>query len=175
MLAKLVVPSTVLALLMGAATAAPSATSEPPPQLEMWLGRWTFNGHIYQTPFSDAHPDTGIADCTWAANKGYVICDYFSDNPPHDDLAVIAYSPSAKAYHLVQIHKDRPSSSETLTNNGNIWVTLRDSSDEGKALVVRTTFVFVTRDKQTTTVQISADKGQTWTTTVRVTAVKASA
>jgi hypothetical protein len=46
--------------------------------------------------------------------------------------------------------------------------------DKGKTLVLRTTFVFVAPDKQTTMVQVSADKGQTWTTTIRVTAVKAA-
>lgn len=95
-------------------------------------------------------------------------------HPPHDDLAVISYSPSAKAYRLVQIHEDRPSSSETLTQNGNTWITSSDVPDKGKTLVLRTMFVFVTPDKQTTTVQVSADKGQTWTTTIRVTAAKAA-
>ncbi|MFZ0032416.1 MAG: hypothetical protein WAK84_11155 [Candidatus Cybelea sp.] len=175
MRSKFTVLSTLaFAALIGAGVAHPPLASDQSAKLGIWQGRWNFSGQIYETKYSTAHPDTGVADCTWTANKGYVICDYFSDNPPHDDLAVISYSPSAKAYRLVQIHKDRPSSSETLTQRGNTWITSSDVPDKGKALVLRTTFVFVTPDKQMTTVQVSADKGQTWTTTIRVTAVKAA-
>lgn len=175
MRSKFTVLSTLaVAALIGAGVADTPPASNPSAKLGIWLGRWNFSGQIYETKYSNAHPDTGVADCTWTANKGYVVCDYFSDNPPHDDLAVISYSPSAKAYRLAQIHKDRPSSSETLTQNGNTWITSSDVPDKGKTLVLRTTFVFVTPDKQMTTVQVSADKGQTWTTTIRVTAVKAA-
>jgi hypothetical protein len=162
------------AALASAAMADPSPASDPSGELGIWVSRWNFSGQIYETKYSHAHADTGVADCAWSANKGYVICDYFSDNPPHDDLAVITYSPSAKAYTLAQIHKDRPPSSEKVTQNGNTWITSRNVSDKGKTLVLRTTFVFLTPDKQTTTVQVSGDKGQTWTTTIQVTAVKAA-
>ena len=163
-----------VAALIGVGIAGPSSASDPSAKLGIWWGRWNFSGQIYQTKYSNAHPDTGVADCTWTVNKGYVLCDYFSDNPPHDDLAVISYSPSAKAYTLVQIHKDRPPSSETVTQNGNTWITSSNVPDKGKTLVVRTTFVFVTSDEQTTTVQVSADKGKTWTTTIRVSAAKSA-
>jgi hypothetical protein len=138
------------------------------------VGRWNFSGQIYETKYSHAHVDTGVADCAWTASKGYVICDYFSDNPPHDDLAVMSYDPSAKAYRHAQIHKDSPPSSESVTQNGNTWITSRDATSNGKTLVFRTTFVFVTPDKQTTTVQISDDQGKTWATMIQVTAVKAA-
>jgi hypothetical protein len=160
------------AALAGAASADPSPAFDPSGKLGIWVSRWNFSGQIYETKYSHAHADTGVADCAWSANKGYVICDYFSDNPPHDDLSVISYSPSAKAYTLTQIHKDAPPSSENVTQNGNTWITSRNVPDKGKTLVVRTTFVFLTPDKQTTTVQASGDKGQTWTTIIQVTAVK---
>jgi hypothetical protein len=163
-----------LAALTGAGLADPSPASDPLGKLGIWVSRWNFSGQIYETKYSHAHADTGVADCTWTANKGYVICDYFSDNPSHDDLSVISYSPSANAYTLAQIHKDRPPSSEKVTQNGNTWITSRNVPDKGKTLVIRTTFVFLTPDKQTTTVQVSADKGQTWTTIIEVTAVKSA-
>ena len=169
-----VLSTLVIAVLVGAGRAAPSPASDPSAKLGIWLGRWNFSGQIFQTKYSNAHPDTGVVDCTWTANKGYVLCDYFSDNPPHDDLTATSYDPSAKAYTLVQIHKDRPPTSDPVTLNGNTWISSTDAPDKGKTLVVRTTFVFVTSDKQTTTVQVSADEGRTWTTIVRVTAVKST-
>jgi hypothetical protein len=173
---KLAVLFSILAFaaMTGAGIADPTPASDSSGKLGMWVGRWNFSGQIYETKYSHAHADTGIADCTWTANRGYVICDYFSDNPPHDDLSVMSYSPSAKAYTHAEIHKDRPPSSEKVTQNGNTWITSSDVPDNGRTLVLRTTFVFLTADKQTTKVQISADKGRTWVTMIQVTAVKAA-
>jgi hypothetical protein len=163
------------AALSGAGIADPSPASDPLGKLAVWVGHWTFSGRIYQTPYSEAHADTGVGDCTLTANKSYLTCDYFSSNPPHDDLSVIGYNPSAKAYTLVVVHQDRPPTPEKkLTQNGNTWISSRDVSYQGKALVIRTTFVFLSPNKQTTTVQISADQGRTWTTMIAVTAVKAA-
>jgi hypothetical protein len=162
------------AALTGAGMAHSSPVSDPLGKLGIWVGHWNFSGQIYETKYSHAHVDTGVADCTWAANKGYVICDYFSENPPHDDLSIMSYDSSAKAYTHAQVHKDSPPSSENVRQNGNTWITSRNVSDSGKTLVYRTTFVFLTSDEQTTTVQVSEDQGQTWTTTIRVTALKAA-
>jgi hypothetical protein len=162
------------AALIGAGMADPSPGSNPSAKLGLWVGRWTFSGQIYKTKYSDPHPDKGVAECTWTANKGYVVCDYFPDNPPHDDLTAMSYDPSTKAYTLVQIHKDRPPSFEKVTQNANTWITSRDVPDKEKMLRLRTTFVFLALDKQTTTVEVSADHGQTWSTMIRVTAVKAT-
>jgi hypothetical protein len=173
MRAKFIVLFSLLALaLMGAGIPDTSTASDSSGKLGIWVGRWNFSGQIFETAYSQAHGDTGVGDCTWAANKGYVICNYFSDNPPHDDLLVVSYNPAAKAYTAVQIHKDRPPSSGKMTQNANTWIASRNLSDKGKTLVVRTTFVFLTPDKQATTVQVSPDKGQTWTTIIRVTGVK---
>jgi hypothetical protein len=166
---------TVLAFsaLSSTGIAGASPVSAPPADLEIWVGRWTFSGQIYKTPYSDASPDTGTADCRWTANKGYVVCEYFSNNPPHDDLSVLSYMPATKTYTHVNIHQDRPSSSETMTHDGNTWITSRATSYQGKPLLIRTTFAFLTAEKQTTTVQASSDNGQTWATMIEVTAVKA--
>jgi hypothetical protein len=164
-----------LAALTAADTMDASPGSDPSAQLGMWVGRWTFSGQIYKTAYSDAHPDTGTADCAWSANKGYVICEYFSDNPPHDDLSVMSYSPSTKGYTVTLIHKDRPNSTEEATQNGNTWITTRNAPDgKGNTLEIRTTFVFLAPQKQTTLVEVSGDGGKTWTKMIAVTAVKAA-
>jgi hypothetical protein len=163
------------AALSGACVADPSPASDPLGKLGMWVGHWAFSGRIYQTPYSEAHADAGVGDCTLTAHRAYLTCDYFSQDPPHDDLSVMTYSRTAKAYTLVVVHQDRPPTSEkNVTQNGNTWISSRDVSYQGKTLVIRTIFVFLTPDKQTTTVQVSADKGQTWTTMIAVTSVKAA-
>ncbi len=160
------------AALTGAGIADPSSASDSLGKLGIWVGRWNFRGQIYATRFSQAHIDTGVADCTWTAHKGYVICDYFSDNPAHDDLSVMSYNPSAKAYTLALIHRDSQPSSEKVTQNGNTWISSRTVADDGKTILFRTTFVFLTPEKQTTMVQASADKGRAWSTIIQVTALK---
>jgi hypothetical protein len=160
------------AALCGTCVAA-SPASDPSLALGSWVGRWSFSGQIYKTEYSDGHADTGIADCAWTANKGYAVCEYFSNDPPHDDLDVLSYSPSARTYKLVNIHKDRAPSYQDMTRSGNTWVTSRYASDKGKTLVIRTIFVFLTADKQTTTVEVSPDKGRTWVTMIHVVSVRA--
>jgi hypothetical protein len=168
------VSSLAFAALTGAGVADPSPASDPSGKLGMWVGHWAFSGQIYQTPYSEAHADTGVGDCNWTPNKAYLICDYYSDNPPHDDLAIIVYNPATKAYTIAVVHQDRPPSYEKVIQDENTWISSRDVTYQGKTLVVRTTFVFLTPDKQTTTVAISADEGKTWTTTIQVTGVKAA-
>ena len=168
----LLLSSLAIVALTGATSIDLSKSSDPLGKLGMWAGKWSFSGQIYPTQYSTAHSDSGTADCSWMPNKGYVVCDYFSTDPPHDDLAVISYSPAARAYTLVNIHKDSPAAFERVTQAGNIWISSHDTHDNGKPLVLRTVFVFLSPDKQTTTVQVSADKGKNWTTTIQVTGVK---
>ena len=48
-------------------------------------------------------------------NRGYMVCDYFSDDPPHDNLSIFSYSPAAKAYTHVGVYKDAKRSWEKVT------------------------------------------------------------
>jgi hypothetical protein len=166
-------PSTLaIVALTSAASIDPSQSSDPLGKLGIWTGQWTFSGQIYPTKYSTAHSDTGIGDCSWTPKKGYIVCDYFSTDPPHDDLGIIGYSPTARAYTDVVIHQDSPPSAAKVTQTGNTWIMSRETHANGQALVLRTVFVFLTPDKQTTTVQVSADSGKNWITMIQVTGVK---
>lgn len=165
----------VLALvaLTGAASLDAPQPSGALAKLGAWEGRWTFSGQIYQTKYSDHHSDSGTADCHWAVGgRNYMICDYFSDNPPHDDLSIISYDATSKTYKRVGVHLNRSTQNETFTQSGDTWTTQSSTQDKGKSLLLRTVFVFVTPTKQTTSVQVSADNGSSWTTMIDVTAVK---
>jgi hypothetical protein len=158
--------------LVGATPTDPSQSSDPLGKLGMWVGQWAFSGQIYGTKYSAAHSDSGTADCNWTPNEGYVICEYFSTDPPHDDLGIFSYSPSTKAYTHVNIHKDALPVFGKVTQSGYTWIVSSNIRYNGNALVLRTVFVFLSPDKQTTTVQASADEGKSWTTMIQVTAVK---
>ena len=165
-------PALALLAMTGSAMPDPLQSSDPPGKLGVWEGRWNYSGQIYETSYSHAHSDSGTIECRWMPNRGYMVCDYFSNDPPHDNLTALSYSPAAKSYTLVEIEKDAQAPRETITQSGNTWITSRAVPGNGKKLILRTVFVFLTPDKQTNTVQVSADKGQTWTKMIETTAVR---
>lgn len=166
--------SAIAALVAIALNIAPcvSQPSDPPGKLGLWEGHWTYSGQIYQTAYSQAHSDTGVFDCDWMPNRGYMVCDYFSDDPPHDNLSIFSYSPAAKAYTHVGVFKDSKPHWEKVTLSGNTWITPTETTYRGKMLGYRTVMVFLSADKQLTMVQASADRGRTWLTLIKITAEK---
>lgn len=165
-------PALVFVAMIGAATSDTSQSADPSGKLGMWQGRWSYSGRIYETAYSQAHSDSGTADCNWTPHEGYMICDYFSNDPPHNNLAVFSYSPAEKAYMHAVITKDSKPSWEKVALSGNTWITSSERPYKGKTLRFRDVFVFLSPDKQTTTVQASADMGQKWVTLIEVSAVK---
>ncbi len=171
---RLAAPFLSIVTLIALAGAAPDASRSPDPagKLGVWAGRWHYAGQIYGTAYSRAHSDSGTADCKWAPNRGYMVCDYFSTDPPHDTLSILSYDPAAKTYAHVSVDKDSQPSRETVTQSGDTWIASSEIHDAGKLLVQRTIFVFLSPEKQETTVEISADDGRAWTKMIQVTAVR---
>jgi hypothetical protein len=173
----LLVPVLALATAAGAAAGNGSQTTDPMGRLGIWEGRWRYSTRDYATPYSRAHTSHGIGDCTWAPNRGFLICDYLNRDPgsdtPLNDLVIFSYSPAAKAYTHVRVFKDAKPVLDNVTVNGNTWVTSVAIPYHGKTLIARDVYVFSSDDeRRSTTAQVSADKGQTWTTVTQFTAVK---
>jgi hypothetical protein len=133
-IARLFLPALAFLAMTAAATPGASQSSDPTGKLAMWEGHWSYSGHIYETPYSHAHSDSGTVDCNWMSNRTYMLCDYSSTDPPHNDLSVFSYSPDAKAYTHVEITIDSKPSWETVTQNGNTWVTPSERSYKGKTI-----------------------------------------
>jgi hypothetical protein len=170
---------TVLALAAIGRAATPGAPQESDltGQLGIWEGRWSYSEQDYETPYSHAHTNDGTADCNWSPNRGFMVCDFLNRDPangaPVNDLAVFSYSPAAKAFTRVGIFKDGKPFLNQVTIEGNTWTTSAEIPYQGKTLTYRNVYVFSLEGKQrTTAAQISADKGQTWTTISQFTAVR---
>lgn len=165
----------VLAMTDAAVAGAPVAerASDLSAKIGVWEGRWTYSGRIYKTVYSDAHSDSGTIDCAWA-KATYMVCNYASDDPPHDNLSIFAYSPAAKSLVHVGISRDLKPLWEKVSLQGDTWSTRVELPYDGKTIVVRDDFVFLSADKHTTTESISADGGRTWTTIIKTTAVKSA-
>ena len=61
---------------------------------------------------------------------------------------------------------------QAVTVDGNTWTTSAEIPYKGKTIIYRDVYVFQSSDKRTTTTQISADNGKTWTTITEFTAVQ---
>jgi hypothetical protein len=173
----LLVPAFALVTAAGAATKNGSQRTDPTGRLGIWEGRWSYSTRDYATPYSHAHTSHGAGDCNWAPNRGFMICDYFNRDPgsetPLNDLVIFSYSPAAKAYTHVRIFKDAKPVLDKVTVNGNTWITSVEIPYHGKTIIYRDVYVFSSDNEvRNTTAQVSADKGQTWTTVTQFTAAK---
>ena len=169
----LLLSTVALAATTGAAVPVASQSSGPPGKLGMWAGHWTYSGRIYETPYSRAHSDSGSLDCNWVPNSGYMVCDYSSNDPPHNHLSVITYDSVAKAYTEVLVRQeDSKPSWAKMMQSGDTWTMSSEISYKGKMLISRDVFVFTSPNKHITRVQISANNGRSWTTMIETTAVK---
>ncbi len=107
-----------------------------------------------------------------------MVCDYLNSSPgngvPANDLAVYSYSSSTHGYTRLGIFKDAKPFAEQVTVKGNTWITSTNLPYKSGTLIYRNVHVYSSNGAQATaTTEISADKGKTWTTISRFTAVKA--
>jgi hypothetical protein len=157
-----------------------SQTSDPAGKLGVWEGHWTYTERDYETPYSQANTNRGTGDCSWAPNRGFMVCDYLNSHPgdgvPANDLGVFYYSPSAHTYARLGVFKDSKPFAERVTVNGNVWTTQADIPYKGSALIIRNVHTYSQDGKQASAfTEISADKGRTWTVISRFTAAKVKA
>jgi hypothetical protein len=171
------------ALLAMACADTPKASQAPNPleKLAKLQGHWTYSGQFYATATRHAGPSRGVMDCDVLPNKGYVSCDILSSIPDAgtgiraNDLSLFSYSPSEKGYLHFVITNDISPLGERLTIDGDRWVSHSEISNNGKTIMLRDLFVFLSPDKLDQTSQFSTDNGRTWVTRWHAIAVKAGA
>jgi hypothetical protein len=103
-----------------------------------------------------------------------MVCDYFSNDPPHDDLSVFSYNATDRSYTHVEVGKDSEPRSDKVTQSGTTWTALSEFPYKGKTMLDRVVFSFASPEKQTTKVEFSPDGGRTWTTVIETTGVKSA-
>lgn len=170
-IASLMTVATFLTM-MGVVKPDASQGFDPLGKLEIWQGHWTYRGQIFETRYSHARSDSGTFDCNWMQSSGYMVCEYNSADPPHNDLSIFNYNPVTKAYAHVEVTKDSKPTWEPVSRNGNTWTTSTDVPYKGKTMVYQVVFTFDSAHKQITTVRLSGDNGQNWVTVARTTAVR---
>jgi hypothetical protein len=166
-----------LALIACAGASQASEASNPVGKLGISEGRWSYVERDYETPYGHDHTNSGTANCNWAPNRGFMICDYLNRNPgngvPANDLGVLTYNPLTHSYARLGIFNDAEPFAEQLRVEGNTWVASARILRKRETLIYRNVHVFSTDESLAHAITaVSADNGKTWTTISRFTATK---
>ena len=175
------VAAAVLALSYVVAASVPAASqnSDPTNKLSVWAGTWNYHAETYETAYGHANAYDGTGKCNWSPNHGFMVCDYLNHNPkagaPLNDITVFTYDARTKTYSQVSVFKDSKPFTRHMTVAGNTWISSTEIPYKGKTVIYRDVYVFQSSDKRTTTTQISADNGKTWTIVTKFTAEQTAA
>jgi hypothetical protein len=73
--------------------------------LDVWNGRWTTQGKLYDTAYSHAGNITIAMTCGWSVYNGYMICDHLFNGPAgkRNDLTVYTYNPADNSYKFYSV------------------------------------------------------------------------
>lgn len=151
--------ATLCALLTFPSTDARSATSNTPApkiQLQSWVGHWHTKGESGGTPW---HADT---QCSWSPNHEFVVCDQLI-NDRVNQLMIIGYDPSAKAFRISSIGKDRAPIVAFGRVHGAVWTNDGELEQGGKKYLMRTVVDFSVPRHYSDREIISEDGGVHWT------------
>ena len=162
--------ATLLLGLLATAAAPLSKASDPDDQLNIWEGRWKEVVETKETPYSHAHSAPTHLTCGWTADHGYMVCEYLREKTDpaeaqaSDHLSIFTYDGKSKTYKHLGISKNYKTLEETASIEGNRWHYNYELPDEnGKKLLLRDSYEFVTPDKRITRIEISSDAGAHWT------------
>jgi hypothetical protein len=160
------------------ASAAFSQDADPAGKLSIWTGRWSYQAQTYETAYGHAYAYNGTGVCDWSYNHGFIVCDYLNHNPepgaPVNDITIYTYDPGTKTYSQVNVFKESKPFTRHMTVAGNTWTSSTEIPYKGKTIIYRDVYVFQSSHHRTTTTQISADNGKTWTTTTKFTSQRAA-
>ena len=134
-------------------------------ELQVWVGHWHTQGESGGTRW---HADTR---CAWSLNHGFVVCDQLI-NDRINQLMILSYDETARAYRISSIGKDRAPVISQGTVHGNVWTNAGEFDQGGKKILVRTTVDFSVPHRYADRELISADGGADWSETSRGQAIQ---
>lgn len=156
------------ALSTGLATSARSAVSNMSTlqaELQAWVGHWHTKGESEGTPW---HADT---QCAWSPNHQFVVCDQMI-NDRVNQLMIIDYDDSAKAFRISSIGKDRAPIVAFGRVQGAVWTNSAELEQGGKKILMKTVVDFSVPRHYSDRETLSQDGGAHWTEESRGKAVQ---
>lgn len=128
--------------------------------LQVWVGHWHTRGESGGTPW---HAETR---CTWSMNHGFVVCDQLI-NDRLNQLMILTYDASAKAYRITSVGKDRPPIIAFGTVKNGVWTNIAKLEQGRKSILMKTTVDFSVPRHYTDREMVSEDGGAHWSETSR--------
>jgi len=163
----------MLALGLVANAAPPTHTGSPDPRdkMNIWVGRWKEVVERKETPYGHAATIPFRVTCSWSADRGFMVCEYISENTDADEgkvsdhLTIFTYDDKSETYKHLGISKDHKTLEEpNVIIEGNRWhYTYQIPDGKGGHFHMRDSYEFVTPEKRITRIEISSDGGQHWT------------
>ena len=130
--------------------------SAPNTRLQVWVGHWRTKGESGGTPW---HADTR---CAWSVNHQFVVCDQLI-NDRVDQLMILSYDPSAKAFRISSIGRDRAPLVAFGRVHGMIWTNSGEIEQGGKRILLETVVDFSVPHEYSDRETLSQDGGAHWT------------
>lgn len=108
-----------------------SAALQP---LDRAVGKWVYHGENLQTDYTKAGKWTWDVDCSWSANRIFLMCSFVMDWPegPDHSLSVTTYNKQDKGYWHYEMIDDEPGAKpfvSKMTVAGDTWTDTSESAD----------------------------------------------
>lgn len=149
-------------------------------RLEIWVGEWTYEGVLKDTPLGPGGKFAGRETIRWiidglfleatAKDKGV----YGSKEIAYEGVVIRWYDPLSKGYRQQVFDSDGFAGTGVATFDGTIWIATTTSMDrKGKTTRSRTTATFSSDGKShSSKSEVSLDDGKTWMAYWELTATK---
>ncbi|HEV8129804.1 MAG TPA: DUF1579 family protein [Acidobacteriota bacterium] len=135
-------------------------------KLGYFIGKWSGEGDMKQSPFGPGGKFTGTETCEWFSGGFFVVCRSEGKGPMGEmkGLGILGYNPEEKKYTYHGIESTMPAAeSSTGTVQGKTWNWTGESKMNGKVTKGRYIMKEISPNSYTFKYEISTDGG-TWTT-----------
>jgi hypothetical protein len=149
------IPAALLHIFCAAVVLAQTSWVPPKPgpevkKLGTFVGRWAIEGNIPAgTTGSEGGKTAGTASCEWVAERFGILCRETIPLPGKvnfRDVYILAYDTEAKNYFFTQVSPGGVIWTGRGTVNGDTWVWIVESTEEGKRIQFRFTETWISPD-----------------------------
>jgi len=160
----------VLSLAWSAVASAQAVPQKPGPEhqkLAYFVGKWTAEGTVSESPFGPGGKTSSLDMCEWFEGKFAVVCRYDGKGPagPMKGLGIMGYSADQKVYTYYGLDNSAMITTSVArgTVAGNIWTYTDESVVGGQKVTSRYTLTVTSPDTYTFKWEMRGADGK-WTT-----------
>jgi hypothetical protein len=143
---------------------APAGPPKPGPEhkrLAHFVGKWTSEGDMKESPFGPGGKFTFTENCYWFSGRFQVVCNSDGQGPMGNvkGIAIMGYDPEEKSYTYYEANSVGEAGLSRGTVNGNVWTWTYEAKMRGKPTKSRFTLTQESADSQSFRYEMSVDNG----------------